>query len=572
MKTFVFLYFLLFSNLLISQVAFENVASTAGANYAYGDTTFGGGVSFVDFDNDGWDDITYATEAGSEIYFLKNNNGVFTSVTLNGISNTLKTKQVIWIDYDNDGDKDLFVTGFEGVNKFYQNDGSMNFTDISSTIGFFTDDQFTYGASFADIDNDGDLDAFISNRDGVADNQRNYLYRNDAGVYVDITSASGIPLDSQLSFCSIFFDYNNDDYQDIYVSNDKPDNINRLYKNNGDGTFDDVSVSSGAGIGINAMTTTVGDYNADGWFDVYVTNTPEGNQLLHNNGDGTFTDRSSDTGTTFDSLGWGSVFLDADNDGLLDLYVSGGFDGSHASFLPSAFYHQQGDGTFVIPASIGLDNDTRESYSNAIGDINNDGKPDIIVGNDTEANFLWENKTTATNNWLKVKLEGVTTNKDGIGNRIEINVGGQSQYRYTLAGEGYLSQNSFYEFFGVGTASVIDYIEVIWTGTGQTETINNVSPNQTITIKQGSGILSIPNEEVFDDFIVYPNPSKSGLFLINQPITGIISASIYDAAGKKVASYKLNQNELDISHLESGVYILKLQSGKKTSIKKLIKS
>jgi hypothetical protein len=100
---------------LFSQIAFENVAGAIGAEYAYGDTTFCGGVSFVDFDNDGWDDITYATDEGTEIYFLKNNNGVFSSVTLNGISNTLKTKQVIWVDYDNDGDKDFFVTGFEGA-------------------------------------------------------------------------------------------------------------------------------------------------------------------------------------------------------------------------------------------------------------------------------------------------------------------------------------------------------------------------------------------------------------------------------------------------------------------------
>ena len=571
MKKLVLFCFLISSSFLFSQIAFENVAGTIGAEYAYGDTTFGGGVSFVDFDNDGWDDITYATDAGTEIYFLKNNNGVFTSVTLNGISNTLKTKQVIWVDYDNDGDKDFFVTGFEGVNKFYQNDGSMNFTDISSTIGLFEIDLFSYGASFADIDNDGDLDVFISNRDGVADDQRNYLYRNDSGVYIDITAAAGIPMDSQLSFCSIIFDYNKDGFQDIYISNDKPDNINRLYKNNGDGTFDDVSVSSGAGIGINAMTTTIGDYNNDGWFDIYVTNTPQGNELLRNNGDGTFTNVASTTGTSFDSLGWGSVFLDADNDGLLDLYVSGGFNDSNPAFLPSAFYHQQNDGTFLIPSDIGFQTDTKESYSNAIGDINNDGKPDIVVGNDTDANFLWENKTISTNNWLKVKLEGVISNKDGIGNTIEINVGGQSQYRYTLAGEGYLAQNSFYEFFGIGTATNIDYIKVIWTATGVVETINNVQPNQSITIQEGSGVLSTVNE-MLDDLVIYPNPSKSGVFLISHLLTDGISVRIFDIAGKRVSANKIKENQLDISQLENGIYIVKLQSGTKTSIRKLIKN
>lgn len=553
-----------------SQVLFTDSAVDLDADYSYGTTTFGGGVSFADFDGDGWDDITYATEAGKELYFLKNNNGVFTSITLNGISNTDKTKQVTWVDYDNDGDKDLFVTGFEGVNRFYQNDGSMNFTDISSSIGFFQTDLFTYGVSFADIDNDGDLDAFISNRDGVAENQHNYLYRNDAGTYVDITAAAGIPLDSQLSFCSIIFDYNHDGFQDIYISNDKPDNINRLYKNNGDGTFEDVSVSSGAGIGINAMTTTIGDYNNDGWFDIYVTNTPQGNELLRNNGDGTFTDVAGTTGTSFDSLGWGSVFLDADNDGLLDLYVSGGFDGSDASFLPSAFYHQQSNGTFTIPSAIGFATDTKESYSNAIGDINNDGKPDIVVGNDTDPNFLWENKSTSANNWLKVKLEGVTTNKDGIGNTIEINVGGQSQYRYTLAGEGYLSQNSFYEFFGVGATTTIDYIKVTWTGTGIEQTINNISPNQAITIKEGVGILSTKNETL-ESFKIYPNPSNEGVFKFLTTNNDVYHITVYDISGRLVFQKEnVETNSIDLSSYAKGIYLAKVTSGTKSSMVKLI--
>jgi len=148
----------------------------------------------------------------------------------------------------------------------------------------------------------------------------------------------------------MFFDYNKDGFQDIYLANDKTDNINRLYKNLGNGTFEDVSVASGSGIAVNAMTTTLGDYNNDGWFDIYITNTQSsqagnGNVLLKNNGDGTFTNVAEETGTTFNSLAWGAVFLDADNDTLLDLYVSGGFDGSIGSFLSAAFYHQQNDGT-----------------------------------------------------------------------------------------------------------------------------------------------------------------------------------------------------------------------------------
>jgi hypothetical protein len=579
-----FIFFLFFSNILCSQIAFEDVASYIGVDYSYGDSEYGGGVSFADFNNDGWDDITYASEDGAQVYFFKNNNGVYNLVTLNGISNTYKTKQVIWIDYDNDGDKDLFVTAIEGINQFYRNDGDMSFTNISSTIGFFQTDLFTYGASFGDIDNDGDLDVFISNRTNTEENQRNYLYRNDEGIYIDITQSSGIPIqdedgneNSQLSFCTIFFDYNKDGFQDIYLANDKIDNINRLYKNLGNGTFEDVSVASGSGIAVNAMTTTLGDYNNDGWFDIYITNTQSsqagnGNVLLMNNADGTFTNVAEETGTTFNSFAWGAVFLDADNDTLLDLYVSGGFDGSIGSFLSAAFYHQQNDGTFVIPQNIGFENDTRKSYSNAIGDINNDGKPDIIVCNDIENNFLWENKTVNENNWLKVKLEGVISNRDGIGNTIEISIDGESQYRYTLAGEGYLSQNSFYEFFGTGTATEIDYIKVTWTATGTTETINNVDVNQAIIIKEGSGILSNTDIQTDNFFSMYPNPSNNGIFKLSISDNETVSLQIFDLSGRLVTKKDdlRNNDEIDVSHYHKGIYVAKISSGSNISSIKLL--
>ena len=572
MNKILFLVFLFFVSTVSAQISFEDVANDIGTAYSYGTSTWGGGVSFADFDNDGWDDLTFATEEGTEIYFLKNNDGIFNSVSLNGISNTFKTKQVIWIDYDNDGDQDFFVTGFEGVNKFYKNEGDMNFTDISSTIGFFQTDLFTYGVSFADMDNDGDLDAFISNRDGEADDQRNYLYRNDEGTYIDITESAGLSMSSHLSFCSIIFDYNKDGFQDIYISNDKPDNLNILYKNNGDGTFDDVSEYSGAGIGINAMTTTIGDYNNDGWFDIYITNTPEGNELLRNNGDGTFTNVAEATATTFNSVGWGAVFLDADSDGLLDLYVSSDFDGSVGSFLSAAFYHQQNNETFSIPQNIGFQDDTRKSYTNAIGDIDNDGKPDIVVGNDIEPNFLWANKTVNENNWLKVKLEGVVSNRDGIGNTIEINIDGQSQYRYTLAGEGYLSQNSFYEFFGMGNATEVDYVKVTWTATGETEIITNIAANQAIIIKEGSGVLSSENNLKDTTFSIYPNPSSNGIFKLSVLNQEKVSVQVFDISGRLITEKNnlRDNDQINLSQYQKGIYIARLSSETKNKTLKLV--
>jgi hypothetical protein len=573
-KAFFFLSILLISQTINCQLKFKDVATAQGVDVSYGVSTYGGGVSFKDFDNDGWDDISYSSTNGKSIYFFKNVNGNFSLITFNGIDNIRRTKQVIWVDYDNDGDNDLFVTSINNLNAFYENDGNMNFTDISASCGLFQVNLSTYGASFGDIDNDGDLDVFIANRDDITENQRNYLYQNENGVFIDITEGAGINMENELTFCAAFFDYNNDGDQDIYIANDKSSNKNRLYKNNGDGTFEDVSDISGAGVSIDAMSTTIGDYNNDGWFDIYITNSPNGNQLLRNNGDETFTDVSIQTGTEFNSIGWGAVFLDANNDANLDLYVSGLLDGSNADRLSAAYYHNNGDNTYTIPNNIGFENDNRKSYSNAIGDFNNDGFSDIIVLNDEENNFLWENETTTANNWLKIKLEGVASNKDGIGNRIEVFANGESQYRYTLCGEGYLGQNSSYEFFGLADATTIDYIKVTWNKTGMVETIENPAINNAIIIQEGNGVLNT-SLAVLDVISIYPNPSSEGIYTVNLSGSSFPKTMIViDVSGRIIMDKKVNSAKaiLDLSKNASGIYFVKITSDKKQKVLKIIKS
>lgn len=566
-RVFSFL-FLINSVFCFGQLAFQDSATTVGVGFSYGASTYGGGVSFCDFNNDGWDDLTFATTDGEEVYFFKNNkDGTFSQIDI-GINHTYRTKQVIWVDYDNDGDKDFFATSITGLNKFYRNDGNMSFTDISATCGLFTINLYSYGASFGDIDNDGDLDVFISNRDDITENQYSYLYRNDNGTFVEITSAAGINLSNQLSFCSAFFDYDNDGDQDIYVANDKLPHINRLYQNDGTGSFTDVSASSLSGIAIDAMSTTIGDYNNDGWFDIYVTNTTGGNHHLKNNGDGTFTDVAADVGTGFYSIGWGSVFLDADNDADLDLYVSSNMDGNIINRLPSAFYENQDNNTYLIPSNIGFANDTRVSFSNAIGDFNDDGFPDIVVMNDTDNNFLWENTTSNSNNWLKIKLQGVTSNRDGIGSKIEVFVNGKSQYRYTLSGEGYLGQNSNTEFFGVGKATIIDYVKVTWLS-GTVDILNNKTPNQTFTIVENSTLSS--EEFEANNFVVFPNPSY-GIINIKSVISQNYFLSIYDAVGRKISSksYKNTVESINMNYLSKGVYFFKFTTEKGEITKKVV--
>ncbi len=568
MRKQITLLFLVITTFGFAQLAFQDNATVRGVGYSYGASTYGGGVSFCDFDGDGWDDLTYSTTDGEKVYFYKNYGGTFAQVDL-GINDTYRVKQVLWVDYDNDGDKDFMATSITGLNKFYRNNGDMTFFDISDTIGFFTDNLYTYGVSFGDIDNDGDLDAFIANRDDQTFNQYSYLYRNDAGTFVDISASSGIYLGNQLSFCSAFFDYDNDGDQDIYVANDKLANMNRLYQNDGTGNFTDVSVSSGTGINIDAMSTTIGDYNKDGWFDIYVSNTTSGNYLLKNNGDGTFTNEAYLTGTEMNTIAWGSIFLDADNDADLDLYVSSNMDGTVNGLITAAFYENNGSDYFTIPSGAGFDNDSRESYADAMGDFNNDGLPDIIVMNDTENNFLWENKTNNSNNYLKVKLQGVLNNRDGIGSRIEISINGDKQYRYTLCGEGYLGQNSNTEMFGLGTATTVDHLKVTWLN-GTEDVFTNVSANQTLSIVEGSS-LSV-YEFGLSDVNVFPNPTEGVISVSN--LKEDLNVTIYNVLGKQLAVKNITtiKNRIDISKLPKGIYLFtfKSKSGFKTTKKVIL--
>ncbi|WP_435412600.1 FG-GAP-like repeat-containing protein [Psychroserpens mesophilus] len=561
-------FFMLFVSICESQTNFVDQASVLGIGVSCGDVPIGNGITFYDYNDDGWDDITLATQTGEPIRFFKNMNGVFIEETLNIPNNLSQMKQVNWVDYDNDGALDLFVTSNVSGNKLYRNDGNFNFSDATSESQLPLQNISTYGASWGDYNNDSYLDVFLSSRD-IAEVIPNYLYRNNGdGTFTNVSEFAGILNTSNLSFCSAFFDFNNDGCQDIYVSTDRINNKNVLYKNNCDGTFTDVSESSNTDLYIDAMSVTIDDYNSDGWLDIYVTNTPSGNVLLRNNGDETFTNVAMTTGTTFNSIGWGAVFLDAENDMDLDLYVSGLLDGSNTNFLSAAFYENNGLGNFAIP-STGFFNDNRESYSNAIGDIDNDGFPEIAVSNaDNENIFIWKNEAPISNNWLKVKLEGTLSNKRGVGSLIEVSINGIKQYRYTLCGEGYLSQNSGIEIFGLGNNATIDYIKVNWLS-GLVDIIDNVSANQLITIVEGSNLLS--EVEYSTEIIsLVPNP-VSDLLKITS-LTPIETLEIYNSIGQKVI--EMNQENIefvDMSKFESGIYFFKLMTNQQTKTMRILK-
>ena len=215
-----------------------------------------------------------------------------------------------------------------------------------------------------------------------------------------------------------------------------------------------------------------------------------------------------------------------------------------------------------------MDDDTQVSYSNALGDYNNDGKPDMVVMNNNANVFLWENQTTSNNNYLKINLEGTQSNRDGVGSRIEILSDGKTQYRATLCGEGYLGQNSHTEFFGVGNATNIDYVKVTWLS-GLVDVLNNVSPNQTLNIVEGIGLSVV--DFVENGFKIYPNPN-SGVFNIESSLNENYELVLYDVFGRQVYTNNFTNslNRIDVSNLSKGVYFVNISSEEKEFTQKIV--
>ena len=542
------------------QINFENLALDYGLNLSCGDTFLGNGVSFVDFDGDGWDDLTFTTDDSQSIRFFKNFNGIFSEHYFNMPDINYETKSVNWIDYDNDGDKDLFITSFTDINRLLRNDGNGVMVDVTLASGFPLECLKTYGASWGDINNDGYLDVFLSSFDP---NKiiPNLLFKNNGdGTFINISLSAGISNVGHLSFCSALFDYDNDGDQDIYVSNDRLINTNILYRNNGDETFTDVSVLSGTDLSIDAMSVTVDDFNFDGWIDIYVTNTASiGNIFLKNNGNGTFSNISGSTGTEVNGPCWGAIFLDADNDQNIDLYVSSEADGS-TNGNSSVFFRNLGNQNFISYTNnfYGFVGDINESYSNAIGDLDNDGFPDIIVTNSNLQNVdFWKNNTNSNNKWLKVKLEGTLSNKDGIGSVIEISVNGNKQYNHTLSGEGYLSQNSSNEFFGLGNNVVVDYVKVKWLS-GIEDILYNVNTNQEISITEGE-TLSIDSFPL-PNIRIYPNPVFDRFYLENSTNANLpFYYEIYDILGNlMIKDFYDTSDGINLKNFNKGIYLIKI--------------
>ena len=316
------------------------------------------------------------------------------------------------------------------------------------------------------------------------------------------------------------------------------------------------------------------DYDSDGYLDIFITNRPGtpdsyslGTVLLRNNGDETFTDVTDTANVSLLSFTWGSNFVDSENDGDLDLYVNSQFTLAEG---PSYGFYENSNGSFSSSLTSGFNTNNYRSFSSAIGDYNNDGVMEIMSNNNENViPSLWVNNAVINNNYLAIDLEGVTSNKDGIGSKIEISINGNKQYRYVNCGEGYLSQNSTKEIFGLGTSTSVDYVKVEWLS-GTTDRINNVSANQILKVVEGSGALSVDDNDL-NSFEIYPNPIENSVNIDAQQ--RVSQVYIYDIIGQQVMQLKpnsLNVN-IDTSSFSSGAYFIKVISSDASKTVRIIK-
>lgn len=561
---------------LYSQISFREAADTLGIDEVKTEASIGNGISLVDFDGDGLDDVTIGTQMGRPIAFFRNTGDGF--VRLNDlVDHQEDAKQVLWVDYDNDGDKDLHVSTFQGISRLYRNDGDLTLTDVTEAAGLPLVAQFYYGTCWGDINRDGWLDFYTIDHNFFIAQSVNYMFLNNGdGTFTDVTESTRTRDPGKIPFCSAFLDINNDKWPDLYTAADKL-TFNTMLMNNGNGTFSDVSEDTQTGLRMNAMCVAVGDYDNNGWFDIYVTNTPIGNALLRNRGlmgeerVPVFDEVAAATGTGFYENSWGANFLDADNDGYLDLYVSGSVDGSDAE--SAALYHNNGDGTFTIPDSVGMQGDTTRSFSNAIGDLDQNGFPDIfVINNPPYPHQLWMNEAVSGNNWLRINLEGVLSNRDAIGTRIEAYMGDTYQQRFTHCGIGFLGQNSETEIIGMGTFNTVDSLVITWP-TGHQDRFYDVPAGQLLNIQEG---MSTGGEIAVDPGLslltstggstalpasveLFPNPGGQEL-TIRCDYPEALNLRLLDGLGRAVYQTQISgaATTLPLGHLHNQLYYVEL--------------
>ncbi len=461
---------------------FIEVTIDQAIQHQYTGGEYGGGVCFFDVNRDGFDDLTLC-QSGSDILLYLNNEGVFEE-PVSIAPNSGEAKSATWVDYDNDGDYDLFVTRKHGAWSLYRNDGDLfNLIEVTESAGLPLTNYETYAASWADVNRDGYLDLYIANYNSNGITNQLFISNGD-GTFTDQSPSNPANDGSWYSFLGFFLDYNQDLWPDLFVINDRLEVSNHIYRNDS-GSFTPVTEELGLTDHFFAMNASTADFDHDGDLDLYVSNNPFGNRLYRQNNDLSFTNVAEELGVAVFDHSWSALWIDYDNDSYEDLHVACSPFWNQPG--QNRFFKNNGDGTFTEQtAQAGLNSDKGWSHSTAMGDLNNDGFADFFVVNDAPYfSKLWQ-ATPNTNNYIKVFLEGTASNRDGIGSWIHLFVNGEKLIRYTHIGEGYMTQNSATKIFGVRDAELADSLHVLWPS-GHIDRFYALSTNATYHIVEGSG-------------------------------------------------------------------------------------
>ena len=512
--------------------------------------TTGSGLAILDYDHDGWPDIFLVNgapkgtgreaQAGGPTSHLYRNlhNGKFADVThAAGLDHLTGWGQGACVgDYDNDGYDDLYVT-YYGKNRLLHNERNGTFKEVAGPAGVAGNGlAWGTGCSFVDYDRDGKLDLLVANYvdfdvntvpkpgegmmciwkgtpvmcgpRGLASTP-NILYHNlGNGHFEDVSRKSGIEKTyGHYCFSTTSFDYNGDGWPDLYVACDSTPSI--LYRNNKDGTFTDVAAEAGVAFNEDGreqagMGVTIGDYDGDGRPDLFKTNfSDDTSSLYRNNGDGSFTPEIAQAGLGLNTkyLGWGTMFFDPDNHGLLDLVIANGHvypevDTAHLGSTykePRLFYRNQGTGRFADLSATGGPGLTVPASSRGLvtADLWNDGRVSVIVNTMSGKPMLLVNTQPNTNHWIAIQTQGTRSNRDGIGAVVTIRTRERSYAQEVRSGGSYLSSSDLRLHFGLGTQTAVAEITVLWPS-GLKEHFPAAGIDRVLSLKEGAGTKIAP--------------------------------------------------------------------------------
>ena len=513
---------------------FTDVTKEAGIDFkhSYGDFDLsnivegtGAGAMFFDYNGDGWLDIYFVNgcwlkevndnrgrilrDKLTNALYRNNKDGTFSDVTKEaGVGDKGFGFGCSAADFDNDGDLDLYVLNY-GPNVLYRNNGDGTFTDISKSSGL-ANSSWSLSAPWFDYDGDGDLDVYVANyleydsgkfRSYYAAagypgplsyrGQPDALYRNNGdGTFTDVTKAAGIFQPNGRAMSAAIADIDNDGFLDLYVPNDNMENY--YFRNKGDGTFENKGLVMGlafgeGGQGVSSMGPAIGDVDRDGWLDIYIPDMGYG-CLLMNRKD-YFEDRTEPTNLAVvcgQYTGWGGVLFDYDCDGYLDIFVATG-NAHHEYTEEDVLMRNDGKGNFVDVADKSGPY-FRQKYVGrgaTYGDYDNDGDLDLLVINLNDSPRLLRNDGGNKNNWLTVQARLPGGKSDAVGARVVVTAGSLTQIRDLIPVTGYLSQADPRCHFGLGKSKKADTVEIRWPNR-QTTTLKDVNANQILTVIQGS--------------------------------------------------------------------------------------